>query len=111
MRLAKSRSARGWVKGEPCDDRFPFEEPRLLHRAIKMLVEQGIVDKSELAFQLGLSEYLLESLSDLSEGYFSKKVANGNLVELKPRFKNATEAKNKNTEFGNVVNFLDNKKS
>lgn len=41
LRLFKARSARGWIKGEPYDNYIKFEQPRLLNRAIKMLVENN----------------------------------------------------------------------
>lgn len=34
VRLYKGRSARKWVKGEPYDDKVPFEQSRLLNRAV-----------------------------------------------------------------------------
>lgn len=44
LRLFKGRSARGWIKGEPYDDFFPFEQPRLLNRAVKLLTDQQIFE-------------------------------------------------------------------
>lgn len=85
LRLFKGRSARGWTKGEPYDDYFPFENPRLLNRAIRMLVDHNVVDRSELSYKLGLPEYLIESLCGLPKGFFSAKLNEDNLVELKER--------------------------
>lgn len=85
LRLFKGRSARGWTKGEPYDEQFPFEQPRLLNRAVRMLVEQDIVSRAELAHRLGLSEYFIESLCGLPRGYFSEKSSEDNLVELRLR--------------------------
>lgn len=104
LRLFKGRSARGWIKGEPYDNQFAFEEPRLLNRAIRMLVDQDIFSRPELSHTLGLSEYLLESLCGLPEGFFSSKYSEDNLVELKAKLKK-TGSRPKNDNGDNILNF------
>jgi len=104
LRLFKGRSARGWTKGEPYDDQFPFEEPRLLNRAVRMLVDQNILNRTELSHKLGLSEYLVESLCGLPNGFFSPQSAENNLVELKTQLK-AKSSQPKKGDGGNVLDF------
>lgn len=104
LRLFKSRSARGWTRGEPYDDQFPFEQPRLLNRAVRMLVDQGVVDRQELAHRLGLSHVLLESLCGLPSGYFNNRHQEKNLVELKTKSRRQSGGY-RNINAGNVVKF------
>lgn len=108
LRLFKGRSARGWVKGEPYDDQLPFEEPRLLNRAVRMLVDRNVLSLSVLSHRLGLSEYLVESLCGLPKGFFSPKSTESNLVEFKVQLKEGT-SKPKNTNEGNVLKFPGNR--
>lgn len=108
LRLFKGRSARGWTKGEPYDNQFPFEEPRLLNRAVKMLIDQNVLSRSELSHTLGLSEYLIESLCGLQKGFFSPKSAESNLVELKALLKEST-SKPISGNGGNILDFPGNR--
>ena len=108
LRLFKGRSARGWTKGEPYDNQFPFEEPRLLNRAVKMLIDQNVLSRSELSHTLGLSEYLIESLCGLPKGFFSPKSAESNLVELKALLKESA-SKPISGNGGNVLDFPGNR--
>ena len=70
LRLWKGRSARGWVKKEPQDDDFKFEQPKLLKRSVMMLVEQGILSRDVLKDVLGVPIKSLEELCCLPGGYF-----------------------------------------
>lgn len=108
LRLFKGRSARGWTKGEPYDEQFPFEEPRLLNRATKMLIDQNILSRSELSHKLGLSDYLIESLCGLPKDFFLQKSTESNLVELKVLPKESA-SRSKSNDGGNVLNFPGNK--
>ncbi|GLS27752.1 helix-turn-helix domain-containing protein [Marinibactrum halimedae] len=102
LRLFKGISARGWRKGEPYDDQVPFEMPRLLNRAVSMLVDNSHISKGELAFQLGLPKELIADLCGLPENYFSERPQAENLVELKlkPRGVNSSLGKS-----GSVLGF------
>ncbi|UOG92648.1 MAG: XRE family transcriptional regulator [Candidatus Thiothrix sulfatifontis] len=68
-RLWKNYSARGWKRGEPLDDVLQPELPRLLPRAIKLLLEDGGFSKAQLLSTIGLSAYDVEALCQLPEGY------------------------------------------
>lgn len=74
-RLWKNYSARGWRKGEPYDDSMEPEFPRLLPRAVKMLLEQGGFTKERLIDTIGLSGPDIEKLCSLPEGYMSSELA------------------------------------
>lgn len=70
-RLWKYYSARGWRKQEPLDDRIPIEEPRLLPRAIKVLIEQGVMERGQLLSEIRLSHTDTETLCGLPRGYMN----------------------------------------
>ena len=108
-RLFKGRSARGWTKGEPYDQQFPFEEPRLLNRAIRMLLDHDVITKTDLSHKLGLSENLIESLCGLPRGFFSHKTAEDNLIELKQLLQNEKPTKGKPKGDGHVIQFPGNR--
>ncbi len=75
---------RGWKEKEPFDDRLPFESTRLLLRAIHILIDQSLINKTELLESLGLSDTLCERLCNLTPGYFQDHPPKAlNLVELK----------------------------
>lgn len=108
LRLFKGRSARGWTKGEPYDEHYPLEQPRLLSRAIKLLIDQNILSRSELSHKLGLSRNLIESLCGLPRDYFFPKSSENNLVELKSTLKDEPSDL-KNNKGGNVIHFPSNR--
>jgi Zn-dependent peptidase ImmA (M78 family)/transcriptional regulator with XRE-family HTH domain len=70
-RLFKARSARGWSRKEPLDDTLEREQPRLLSRSVKMIVEEGGVPIATLLDAIRLSAHDVETLADLPEGYLS----------------------------------------
>ncbi|WP_404419570.1 helix-turn-helix domain-containing protein [Marinospirillum sp.] len=84
LRLWKARSARGWTTREPLDDTLEPEEPKLLQRSIKMLVENNILDKNTLRQVLGLPIQYAEELCNLPQGYFDLDDSS-KVVELKLR--------------------------
>jgi Zn-dependent peptidase ImmA (M78 family)/DNA-binding XRE family transcriptional regulator len=67
--LYKNLSARGWRLREPYDDQVHPETPRLLHRAIDMLVNSGM-GVSELLDNIGFTPAILSDLVGLPTGYF-----------------------------------------
>lgn len=70
VRLWKGRSARGWVKKEPLDEEFSFEQPKLISRSVKMIIENDILTKNQLKEILGVPSEKLEELCALEKGYF-----------------------------------------
>lgn len=70
-RLWKNYSARGWRRGEPKDELIPFEEIRLMPRAIKLLLSESSLDRQALALAIGLATPDCESLCSLPSGFLS----------------------------------------
>jgi Zn-dependent peptidase ImmA (M78 family) len=81
--LYKYYSARGWNKGEPLDDLFAADNPRLLSKAIRTLVEQNTRSKADLlANEFTLPASDIEQLTGLPEGWFDQQ---GELVHFRLR--------------------------
>lgn len=74
-RLWKNYSGRGWRRGEPLDLETPGEASRLLPRAVEMIVGSKVLTKAALRDYLGLASSDLESLCNLTPGYFKPDAA------------------------------------
>lgn len=87
-RLWKHMSAKGWRKGEPLDEKLPLERPRVLARAVTLLVEEGGYSKSDIVELMRLGERDIEELCGLRRGYLGASTNVVGLVSLKtePRF-------------------------
>lgn len=103
VRLWKGRSARGWVKREPMDDAFSFEQPKLLSRSVKMIVENEILRKSQLKEVLGVPSDKLEELCSLDKGYFSSNEEQKIIdIKIRANFSRGAQPRQSN---GTVVEF------
>ena len=87
-RLFKQRSYRGWSKQEPYDDpkSTPIEEPKLLARSMKLLIEERVVTKREALEIFSLKANDVENLCNLPNGYFH--IEEADVVKM-PDFKHA----------------------
>lgn len=71
LNLWKRRSARFGGKSEPLDDQLIPEQPRLMRRAVCLIVESGIMSRETIPDRVGLSPGDVENLAGLPEGYFA----------------------------------------
>ncbi len=108
LNLYKRRSAKWGATKEPDDHRYAIEQPKLLNRAILMLVDNGHIGKSDLLDKFRLSPVLVESLLNLSEDYFKDdiEVMGDNLVRLKT----VGPSKGVSNSGGSVVSFVGKKR-
>lgn len=82
--LYKYYSARGWNKGEPLDDHFGVDNPRLLAKAITSLVEEGTRSRYDLlGNEFAVTGADLEELCALEPNWFTSKGAD--IIQLRPR--------------------------
>jgi Zn-dependent peptidase ImmA (M78 family)/DNA-binding XRE family transcriptional regulator len=88
-RLWKNYSARGWRRGEPGDDQTPFEESRLMRRAVNLLIDEGGFDRARIVAEIGLFEQDIERLCGLPEGFFC--TPKKNIVQIKLRDSNQVQ--------------------
>ncbi|MFP5336958.1 MAG: helix-turn-helix domain-containing protein [Gammaproteobacteria bacterium] len=70
LNLWKRRSARWGNKGEPHDDLFEPEVPRLLRRSVTLLVESAVMAREAIPAKVGLSDTDVERLACLPDDYF-----------------------------------------
>lgn len=83
--LYKQISARKWKSKEPLDDSpgIPLEEPRLLARALKMMLDGGVKQPDQVPIELGLSNLIVEQLCGVSAGRLAPNFLGGAVVTLK----------------------------
>lgn len=101
-RLFKSLSARGWRRKEPLDDAIKPEEPKLMSRAIQMIISHGLYTKEALLSELSFDARNLERLCSLVPGYFmdANNISNVELVNFKPQYNRATNGRAQVIQFG-----------
>lgn len=80
LNLWKRRSARFGNKAEPYDDELIPEQPRLLRRAVTLLVDEGVSPRETIPDRVGLSAKDVESLTGLPEDYFAPD--RGQVIDL-----------------------------
>jgi Zn-dependent peptidase ImmA (M78 family)/DNA-binding XRE family transcriptional regulator len=72
-RLWINRSRQGWATREPFDDEIPPEQPVLLSRSVKLLIDSGKTDAETFLDELGLPAEDVEELTGVSAGYLTGK--------------------------------------
>lgn len=80
VNLWKRRSARFGNKAEPYDDELTPEQPRLLKRAVTLLVEEGVSPRETIPDRVGLSAKDVEGLAGMPEDYFAPE--RGQVIDL-----------------------------
>ena len=68
-RMYISYSRRGWNKNEPLDDRLKVEEPRMLRRAFEAIIENQLLDRTQISNELPFVREDIEELACLPYGY------------------------------------------
>jgi len=81
-RLWINRSRRGWHRSEPLDESTSPEQPTLMMKSFKMLLESKVRCREQIVKELNLSPSDLENFGGLPEGYIS-----GRALEGSPQFK------------------------
>ena len=93
-RLWKHYSARGWRKHEPLDDVLVPEEPRLLARSVRLLIEEGVRSRAALLDDFHLPSSDVESLCGLPRGFMTENTAD---VVMLPTLKRGPASHNHGT--------------
>jgi len=75
LNLYKQISFRKWRKKEPLDDprRIPLEEPRLLRRAVELILSSGRKHSDDILNELKLSPRWIEAFCNLPPGTFGNE--------------------------------------
>lgn len=71
-RLWINLSRRGWRREEPYDIDMPAEQPRLLGRAVELVLDSGAVTPDDLVSNLRLALSDIEGLSGLPAGFLCR---------------------------------------
>ena len=82
LSLIKGKSSRGWAKREPKDD-LPPERPRLLHRCVKMLIDNHIISKQSLLDEMALPAKKADEICGFEEYFSIPDEIPENLITLK----------------------------
>ena len=88
-RLWKYFSARGWRKSEPLDDVLEPEQPRLLNRSVRLLVDERVRSRGALLSDFRLHGPDVEVLCGLPRGYMTMETAD---VVTLPNLKRSVES-------------------
>lgn len=82
QRLWINRNRRGWREKEPLDD-LPVEEPQLIAKSFKMLVENKVRTVEQIVDDLRLSANDIEELSYLEKGFLRPNISDETSPVLK----------------------------
>ncbi|HCW52731.1 MAG TPA: transcriptional regulator [Clostridium sp.] len=72
--LFKRISAKKWRVKEPLDDSFKVEEPELLKQAVNLLIDNNILDKEKMIYDLSLCKKDIENLCCLEQNYLGEDI-------------------------------------
>jgi Zn-dependent peptidase ImmA (M78 family)/transcriptional regulator with XRE-family HTH domain len=86
-RLWKTCNRKGWKYKEPMDDELLVEQPRLLSRAMRMLLDENVQTRTDIASALPFALNDISELTGLPLEVFNGQ-ANNSIVSLKSRFQN-----------------------
>jgi Zn-dependent peptidase ImmA (M78 family)/DNA-binding XRE family transcriptional regulator len=106
LALFKRRSARWGSKAEPGDDKWEPEVPRLLRRAVELLVGEGIFPSEGIPRHLGFSPRDVEKLCNLRDNYFTTPAEVVELATLRATRSEDQTVRRPSTGQPTVVSFL-----
>lgn len=84
-RLWKNCNRKGWKYREPLDDELLVERPRLLARAMKMLLDENVQTRRDISSALPFSLSDISELTGLPMDVFNEQ-PNSSVVSLKSRY-------------------------
>lgn len=90
---------KGWRKAEPLDDLLKPEEPRLISRAIRLLVSENIRTKTDIRHDLNLDPRAIEQLCNLPRGFLDEGHAN---IRVLPRIKDEITEQSRTTNIHSI---------
>jgi hypothetical protein len=80
--LWRSYSRRGWRKSEPYDVEMVPERPRLLRRAIELLVLERVMSPSDILNRFDIPARDVEELASLEAGYLEPRISGVRLLRM-----------------------------
>jgi hypothetical protein len=82
QRLWIKRTRNGWHLREPLDDELPIETPRLLPKAIHMLLDNKLVSRQKFLSACPFSPNDIEVLGNLERGYLAEPEASPKVLSF-----------------------------
>ena len=70
-RLYINYNRRGWNREEPLDRDYHVEEPRLVRRAFETIIENSLIERTQIAAALPFNQEDVEQLANLPFGYLN----------------------------------------
>jgi Zn-dependent peptidase ImmA (M78 family)/DNA-binding XRE family transcriptional regulator len=101
-RLWINYNRRGWRREEPLDNDMPFEQPRLLRKALELIGSQ-FSSVEQIQEQLAIPPREIEQLATLKPGFFNESIPE---IVLKANVTKANNAKVLNEAQSVVDNYL-----
>ena len=83
-RLWINFNRRRWKRREPFDDEWEHEEPRLLRRGLKLVLNNGALTADDLSARLHISVGDIETLTGLPSGYLESGFARVQMISHRP---------------------------
>ena len=71
-RLYINYNRRGWHKQEPLDDSYSIEEPKLARRAFELVIDNSLIDRSQIGADSPFNVEDIERLANLPIGYLDE---------------------------------------
>lgn len=68
-----NRTRKGWNKCEPFDDEWEMETPKLISKSVRLLIESGTVQKSDIVHDMTIFAEDIESVANLDRGFLTEK--------------------------------------
>lgn len=84
-RLWINRSRRGWHRQEPLDASTPPEQPSLMAKSFRMLIEAKVKSREQVVKDMNLAASDIENIAGLPDGFISGAASAG-----EPRFRSPT---------------------
>ncbi len=84
INIRQKLSKNGWLKDEPLDKEFEFEEPSALKQAMELIIEHNVKTKSDIVYEIGLPREEIEILSNLEPGFLLEEdKSNGKIFSFR----------------------------
>ena len=80
--LYRSYARRGWRREEPLDRELAPEVPRLLRRAIELLLQEQVISREEILSRFDISGKDIEELAGLPDGFLAPRAEGVRLLQL-----------------------------
>ena len=75
-RLYTYMSMKGWNRSEPFDTEWEAEQPRFIHRAFDIVLQENVATVADLESEMNIFADDIESAAGLDRGFLGRNVEN-----------------------------------